>query len=220
MRMNPDNFLYAIKQLVVGSSRKNADGSSAADGGFNQDYNLGLNGATLGSTTIMAVDGSGVPILSNPVSSTNGSTNTFGTWSFLVPRDYDENTDKLIVRATADSNGATDTPVLTIASSTMALTSTGSTYAGIVNGLSSTFGAMTNTPTIYEADFSGLKLVRDTIVTIKIGTPIDATGRHNTDKINLYNAEVVYASSLVAFNDEVITGGKAVGYDVLGNPLR
>lgn len=221
MNFNPDNFLSHVKNLVVGSNKAaKTNGVQGSDGGFNQDVNLGLNSALLGSTTVLTKDGSGVPILQTGVSSTQGSTNSFGVFTFITPRDYDANTDKLIVRVTADSNGTTDAPVLIIASSTIALTSTGSTYGAIANGLSSTTVAVTNTPTIYEVDFSGLGLVRDTIVTLSVGTPVGATGLHNTDKMNLYSAEVVYASCLVAFQEAFNTAGKSIGYDVNGNPLR
>ena len=218
MRFTPDNFLRLVKDVVTGTNSPVSNGSQGvqgADGGFNLDVRLDLGDMALGSTSIITVDGNGTPVLQTGVSSTQGSTNTFGTISFQVPRDYDQNSDHLILRLVADSNGTTDTPTITVAASTVSLTSTGSTYAAPVAATSSTTAAMTNTPTIYEIDLSGNKLVRDTLVTAKI-----TTSNHNTDKANLYAMELVYASCLIAFVDEMTTAGKAVGYDVLGNPLR
>lgn len=218
MRFTPDNFLRLVKDVVTGTNSPVSNGSQGvqgADGGFNLDVRLDLGDMALGSTSIITVDGNGTPVLQTGVSSTQGSTNTFGTISFQVPRDYDQNSDHLILRLVADSNGTTDTPTITVAASTVSLTSTGSTYAAPVAATSSTTAALNNTPTIYEIDLSGNKLVRDTLVTAKI-----TTSNHNTDKANLYAMELVYASCLIAFVDEMTTAGKAVGYDVLGNPLR
>jgi hypothetical protein len=212
MRMNPDNFLYAIKQLVVGSNKgPSSTGSQPADGGYNQDFAIGLGAVTpaTGSTTL-TLDGSNVQSLKTIISQT-----AIGTVSFVVPRDYDQNTDKLLLRVTAASAGATDTPVIAVASSTLTPTSTGSTYGALTAGTIASTAALSSAIRIYELDLSNQSLVRDTIVSLKL-----TCGAHATDAVNIYSLELVYASCLVAFTDEFVTGGVAVGFDFRGNPIR
>lgn len=212
MNFASHNFLYAVKQLVVGSSKKNSDGSSAADGGYNTDFALALGDVSpaTGSTTLVT-DAAGLHVLKTVHSQTS-----IGTAGFIIPRDYDQNTDKLILRVTAAMSGGTDTPVLAVTSSTQAVvTSTGSTYGALAAGTIASTAALSTTISIYELDLSNQSLVRDTIVSLVL-----TSGAHTTNDVLIYALEIVYASCLVAFSDSSNMGGTKIGYDALGNPLR
>lgn len=237
MLFNKENFLAFIKDIVVGTGTgKTSTGAIPADGGYNQDYGVSLGDLALGSTSVLTVDGSGLRMISTGVSSTQGSTNTFGTFNWIVPRDYDVNTDKFLLRVVAAMSGNTDTPVITAASSTIlpagtmqadgatlnttatlvaGVTVNGSTVTSIANGVVTTSGNLSSTHAIYEFPMNGLGLVRDTEVVIKL-----TTGVHNTDKAELYAIEVVYASCLVGFQEAFNTSGKAVGYDAFRQEIR
>ena len=118
MLFTPDNFLYNVKQIVPGGAKELSTSPQPADGGFNQDYNLGLNGGVFsGSAALSTVNN--VPIITSAASQT-----TVVTYGFLVPRDYDENADQIRVRILARMGGTTNTPTLTVASSTTLLGST------------------------------------------------------------------------------------------------
>lgn len=198
MKYGPQNFLYGIKQLVSGSNKPAATGGvPGVDGGFNQDYMLDNGDVVLGTGTTYTTT-SNVPILSNAASSTNL---TVGTFSYLIPRDYDQASDKLLIRIVAKSAGGTDTPKITVASSTSAL---GGTVG--VAGTSVTSASTSSTLAVYEFDLSGQGLVRDTILSAVI-----TLATHNTDAFQVFFIEIVYASNLVAYTD---------GVDALGNPLR
>lgn len=236
MIFNADNFLEALKNIVVGKSVGVGSGAIPADGGFNQDAPIALGDLTLGSTTVSNTDAAGLRILQTSVSSTNGSTNSFGTFGFTIPRDYDQNTDKLIIRVAAASNGNTDTPTITATTSTLLYAGTmksdgvtlntsstlvagstvgGSTVTAITNGVVTTSSTLSNVPAIYEFPMSGLGLIRDTSLVVTL-----TTGLHNTDKVNLYAIQIVYASCIVGFAEAMNTAGKAVGYDAFRQPIR
>jgi hypothetical protein len=246
MRFTPDNFLYLLRQVVTGGGKLSvtpfgtntpqASALPAADSGINEDVVLSLGDATLGSTTAFVTDSQGLRALQTNVSSTQGSTNTTGTFSFIVPRDYDVTADKLLVRVQASMTGNTDTPTISIASSTLlpagTMNADGRTLnltATLVNGKSvngttvtqlsplTISSTLSSTQSIYEFDLSGLGLIRDTVVSLKL-----TTSNHNTDKVNVYGVSIVYAWTIVAFNDAALGNDPSdlVGSDAFGNPLR
>jgi len=195
MKFSPNNFLQNIKNIVPGGLRQNPTAPLPNDGGFNLDYSLGLNGGVFAAgATFTTVNN--VPIISSAASNT-----TIATYGFLVPRDYDENSDQIRVRLLARMGGATNTPTLTVASSTTILGST----VGIA-GTSVTSSAITATEAVYEFDLSGQGLTRDEILSFVI-----TAGAHTTDAVQIFAVEVVYASCIVSWRD---------GLDALGNPLR
>lgn len=209
MRFTPDNFLYALRQIVTGGGKLSNSTLPAPDGGFNQDVNVGLNSGPLASGATLTTSNN-VPIISSAASSTALLINTN---SFIVPRDYDQTTDKVIVRIFAKSAGTTDTPTLTVASSTTVLAGTVGVAAKSITG-----AAISNKVAVYEYDLSGLGLVRDEILSFTLTSAV-----HNTDAVQVFAIELVYASTLVAFTDGNLTGGDPTdlaGLDALGNPLR
>lgn len=235
MIFNAENFLYAIKNLVVGRGVGVGNGSVPADGGFKQDVGVSLGDLALGSTSVLTTDANGLRMISTGVSSTQGSTNTFGTFNWVVPRDYDQNTDFFLIRAVLAMSGNTDTPTVTAVSSTLLPAGTmsssdslnttatltagstvnGSTVTAITAGVVTVSSTMSSTQSIFEFPMSGLGLIRDTEVVVKL-----STGVHNTDKAELYALEIVYASALVGFKESVNTAGKAIGYDAFLQPIR
>lgn len=195
MKFSLNNFLYALKQIVTGSNAVNAGGLPGVDGGYNEDVTLDLLDVTLGSGTTAVT-------VSNTQALSNAATNTsFGNISYLIPRDYDEASDKLLVRLIARTAGTTDFPTLTVASSTSVL---GGTVG--VAGTSKTSAVVTSSTAVYEFNLSGQGLKRDTNLALLM-----TMGAHTTDAIQLFAVQIVYASTIVSFID---------GNDAVGNPLR
>lgn len=197
MKFSLNNFLYAIKQIVTGGGFAVNSGNTltSADGGFNQDYNLGLNSGVPASSTVTYTTSSNVPVLQAAAATT-----TVGTFGFLVPRDYDQATDKLIVRILAKMAGATDAPTLTVAPKVNPLGVAQTTPASVVSA------ALSTTERAFEFNLSGNGLARDAIVSFTL-----TAGAHTTDALLIYAIEVVYASCIVSYIDDV---------DALGIPLR
>lgn len=212
MLMTPETFLSHIKNLVVGSNKAaKTNGAQGSDGGFNQDYSIALSDVVPATaSTTLVTDAAGLHALKSLHSQT-----TIGTAGFVVPRDYDQNTDKFILRITAAMGGTTDTPVVSVTSSTQAVGANQSTYGAIAAGTIGSTSALNNVISIYEVDLSNQGLVRDTIVALKL-----TAGAHTTDDLFIYNLEIVYASCLVGFQEAFNTAGKSVGYDAVGNPIR
>lgn len=213
MLFNKDNFLEFVKDIVVGTNKpKTTGGATPADGGFNQDAAVSVGDlAPATASTTVTTDAAGL----RAIKSLHGQT-TIGTFGFLVPRDYDQNTDKLIVRLVMAMSGNTDTPVVSVTSSTQSPTSaSSSTYGAIAAGTVGSTSALSSTITVYEVDMSNQSLVRDEIVALKL-----TAGAHTTDDLFIYAIELVYASCLVAFQEAFNGAGTKVGYDALGNPLR
>jgi len=205
MRFSCDNFLYALKQIVTGGGKLSNSTLQAPDGGYNKDEQLDVTDAVLGTGTTTG-------LVSNMVAlTTAASSTTVGTWQYQIPRDYDQTTDKLIVRITADSAGTTDTPTLTLTPHTLLPGGTSVAVTGKVSA------AVTNKPAVYEFDFSGNGLVRDQFIAFTL-----TTGAHTTDAVQTYGVQVVYASCLVAYTDATLGNDPAdlAGLDALGNPLR
>lgn len=206
MRFTPDNFLYALKQIVTGGGKLSNSTLQAPDGGFNRDEQLDVTDAVLGTGTTAG-------LVSNMVAlTTAASSTTVGTWQYQIPRDYDQTTDKLIVRVIADSAGTTDTPKLTVTPHTLVL---GGTPVAITGITSST--GVSNVPQVFEFDFSGNGLVRDELFALTL-----TTAAHTTDAVQTYSIEIVYASTLVAFLDETLGNDPSdlAALDAVGNPLR
>lgn len=205
MKFSPNNYLYMVKQLVTGSDVPVLTGGSVpADGGYLVDQPFMLNNGVLAASTITYTTASTVPLISAAAATTN-----IGVWSMQIPRDYDQTSDKFIVRILARSAGATNTPTLTVASSTTIMNSTGAIASGVAigaPGTSVTSAALSTTLTEYEFDLSGQGLTRDSILSFNL-----AASAHTTDAVQVFAIAAVYASCQVSWLDAV---------DVLNHPLR
>lgn len=247
MKFTPNNFLQNIRNIVTGggflsvtpfgTSTPQLSSLPANDSGFNQDYALSLGDAALATSTVLVTDSAGFRALS-----TAASHNTVATWEFIVPRDYDQQSDKFLVRIAASMNGNTDSPTLTLIASTLlpagvlnygvnppTLNSTitvvaGSTVIGsTATAYNSTTGVFTygstlsSTQQVFEFPMTGMGLFRDKQVALVL-----STGAHTTNAVQVYAVEVVYNSCLVAFIDSSLGLSPAdeAGFDVFNQPLR
>ena len=206
MKYGPYNFLFGIKNLVPGSDTPVATGGAVpADGGFLLDVSMDLNDGVFAGSTITYTTASTVPIISAAAATT-----LITTYGWQVPRDYDETTDYVVVRVLARDAGTTNTPTLTVASSTTIMNSTGILAAGVAIGATGftapVSAALSSTLTEYEFPLSGQGLVRDSILSFTI-----TASAHTTDAVQIFAVDLVYASCLVSWRDAV---------DVLNHPLR
>jgi hypothetical protein len=206
MKFGPQNFLFGVKNIVPGSDSPLATGGAVpADGGFLLDVSMDLNDGVFAGSTITYTTASTVPIISAAAATT-----LITTYGFQIPRDYDETSDKVVVRILARDAGTTNTPTLTVASSTTIMNATGAMAAGVVIGnpgvTAPVSAALSSTLTEYEFDLSGQGLTRDSILSFTI-----TASAHTTDAVQIFAVGLVYASCLVSWRDAV---------DVLNHPLR
>lgn len=128
------------------------------------------------------------------------STTAIGTLNFVVPRDYDENTDIFGLKVIAASAGATDTPVLT---ATVYRKRLGANIATV-----GTFtGSQALTALAANVNFYAISkgLQRDDVLTIVL-----TAAAHTTDAVLVYGIEPSYRSTLVSYHEK----------DAAKNPLR
>lgn len=265
MRFSTSNFLYEIKNLIMGRNGDDIPASGtaqSADGGIKVDKAIPLSAVvnatefpvitdnTVGTptTTFAALTGTYATdvvtlrnILSQVAKQFNalnlqiGSSNssvpaivvaaaaaTVGTFSFPVPRDYDEASDHLIIRLAvqlANADAAitiTGTPtILPIATGTAA---TGTAVTGTAP-FSQKSLSLSTTEQIVEIKLSGKGLKRDDVVAVAVALVGTTTG--NT---YVYSIEKHYDSTLVSYNDTTsddnpsnTTKSAQPGF---GNPLR
>lgn len=164
MLFDPSNFLYVVRQIVTGGGRSSG-GQPMSDSGFLVDRHVA--GATVAA---------------------EGATASF---SFVIPRDYDEATDELRVAITGKMDGATDTPAVT---ATVTAQTPGEAAETLANGASvGTFGAALQA---FEIDLSGHGLRRGDLVTVAL-----AIGAHTTDALSFVASET-HRSTLVSYHDD------------------
>lgn len=159
-------------------------------------------------------DSGKIPVISVPA----GSNEVAGTFSFTIPRDYDEASDHFEVRVlialgtTASSITLTGTPtILPIATGTP---TTGSAVTGTAPFQSAALN-LTTTEQVVVIDFGGNGLKRDDVIAVKL----IVAGTTSTNPTLIYDVEVTYDSTIVSYNVTDATGEDG-SLQEEGNPLR
>lgn len=193
--MNVANFLTRVKDLVMGGGRDSA-GNAKLDSGFLVTDALKLPGdlTTIDGLTLTAAT---VPAVLR--TETNGmtvagaaSSTALGSFTYQVPRDYDEATDEFKIRVLAGMDGATDTPTL---DATVYRKRAGVALSADLNpSASAALAAATAWKTI---DGSGKALKRDDVLTVNL-----LSGAHTTNALSVHAIEIVYRSTLVSYESE------------------
>jgi hypothetical protein len=228
MRFTPDNFLYMIKQLVTGANADPIEDSGtaqAADGGIWRD-NVGSLGdiVNLGAHTTTSTFSTAANDPANTISvlttAATFAAATIGHLSFFVPRDYDEASDRLVLRLNIQSTSASDVTQGVIGTPTVkpigAAGVTGTPVTATLPFSITTYTVNGLTSNIAEIVFQGLGLKRDTI----IDTMLAYSGGAPVGNLQLYGYEFSYYSTIVSYNEDDSTdapGGTLPGF---GNPLR
>lgn len=169
MKLSLNNFLYGIKQIVMGSGE--------VDGGILVD----------------------VPSVLESPESASGET-ALPAASFVIPRDYDEETDHLKLNVAGRMDGSTDTPDFDVV---VTLTRVGDTDSTIQS--STTVFSLSDSYAEAVLDLSGNELQRGDHLDIAV-----TLGAHTTDAAERLAARPEYRSTLVSYHEE----------DSDGNTLR
>ena len=194
MQASLNNFLYFIKQIVMGEG--------ALDGGIVRDVPIDLASVELSSNVALASDETNGRVLKV----TNANDSIFHL-TRPIPRDYDEQSDLLKVRVLASqATVSTDNDVeldseLYVKTAGSALSSDKDpTAPGTV---------LSTTEQWIEFDLSGNGLTRDDVAIFELIT----NGNNDTasEEVLIHAIELVYRSTLVSYQD---------GDDANGNPLR
>lgn len=231
MRFSPDNFMYMIKQVVTGANADPIEDSGtaqAADGGIWRDQtgaladivNYGAHVITpLAFSTASNDAANSISVIA--VNATFAAA-TIGHLSFQIPRDYDEASDRFVIRLLIQSTsaldvtqGVTGTPTVKpfggsgVTGTTVTATLPFSTTTYTVNGL---------TENVAEIVFQGLGLKRDTT----IDTLLAFTGGAPVGNLQIYGYEFSYYSTIVSYNedDQSDVPGGGANLPGFGNPLR
>jgi hypothetical protein len=146
------------------------------------------------------------------VQSFPASTTSLGSFSIVVPRDYDEATDTFALKLAAASAGATNTPGITATvyrkRPGAAIATVATSVAAKVPGVT-TAAALTTASQVLEINLSTFGLQRDDALTIVL-----TADAHTTDAVLIYSIEPVYRSTLVSYDQ---TDGTS---NFNGNSLR
>lgn len=170
MNLSCSNFLYAIKQLVVGGDPPTT--LQAADGGFLRDIDITRATGGIGASTI-----SSTAIVVGP---------------FIVPRDYDETYDTLQLHLLGSTN-ATGSTLIVAALTTVAKPGSSTTVSLGPTSTRVDFSS-TSTYTPFTISLSGLGLKRDTVYNISTLTP------GSSHIFPVRGGNLTYASDLVAYD--------------------
>jgi len=192
MKLSTNNFLTSIKNIIMGGGR-NTDGTPKGDAGFLVSRAMNLTSLTTAAG--LTLTASTVPAIL--LTETNGMTVAIaasetagGSFTFQIPRDYDEATDELKIRLVAGMDGATDSPTM---DATVYRKKAGVALSADLNPTaSSALGEATAWKTI---DVTGEGLVRDDILTINL-----VSGAHTTNAVSIHAVELVYRSTLVSYD--------------------
>ena len=216
MRFTPDNFLYMIKQLVTGANAdplENSGTAQAADGGIWKDQiNSLADVVNLGAGTTLTTAETGMSVLH-----TAAAGQTVGHISFIVPRDYDEASDRLLIRLLVQGSGGDPTTGIT-GTPYVKLLGTAAVAGTVVNAtapFSTTTQLLTATEQVFEIVYQGLGLKRDTVIDTTVAYSAALAGT-----ANIYGIEYSFYSTIVSYNEDDATdapGGTLPGF---GNPLR
>lgn len=196
MLFGPDNFLTHVKDLIMGGGR-DSSGNPANDAGFMVDGEDQLGNSVLATSVTLIADSDGFAVLNAAASIT-----AVGVFNFVVPRDYDENTDRLFFHFAAVMGGATDTPTITVAAKKR---STGGAAASITPVSGTPTAALSTTGQEFTLEFRGQGLTRGQVVEVTL-----TSGAHTTDALQVQKARFSWNSTLVSYNRE----------DSSGNSLR
>jgi hypothetical protein len=183
--MNPGNFLHKVEAMVTGYGFKKilegVDINSLRDS----------DGTILTAATEPSREALETSFIGAVVSS---SQTDLGTLTFVVPRDYDADVDKMYIRFLCNSAGTTNIPTIDAA---LYRKRAG---AALSSDLDPTISAAVNTSTSYagwvEITADGLDLNPGDAVTW-----VFTTSAHTADALNIYGVEVVYYSDLVYYEN-------------------
>lgn len=172
MQFSQNNFFLALRNVILGG------GKNSAGEAFN-DAGILVEGSTLG-----------------PSGSAAGETD-IGTFTFMVPRDYDERTDDLSLRVAGRMDGATDSPALSITVTRVRAGEADSILANAVSVLT-----LDDTFSLDDLSLSENELRRDDSLQIAV-----SAAAHTTDAIEALSVVPVYRSTIVSF-DETNSAGE------------
>lgn len=210
MKLSLNNFLYGVRQIVTGGGR-HSDGSPYHDSGFLRDVVIPLGAVDLNTT--LTVDTSDAGASDDPVlyggaylaaDETNArvikveeATDTIGTLTVPVPRDYDEATDTLKVRVLASQLTQSTDDDVQLDSSTYVKTAGSVLGSDISPAAPST--VLSTTEQWIEFDLSDNSLTRDDVVNFNLLT----SGANDTDgeEVLIHAIQVVYRSCLVSYDE-------------------
>jgi len=217
MKLTSNNYLTAIQTVITGNSAPNTLTPLLHDntGGYFRDTDNFLNDIAPNTGTSYAIDSVGFPIISTQPAATY-----IGAYSFVVPRDYDQQTDYLRLRLMLKMNGATDTPSISTGVSTFAIGSTTPTFFSTVVGVSGTYSStasstLSQTLQEFEFDVPQAALVSNEVVVFSL-----STSAHTTNSVYIYGASATYPSCTVAYLYQGSTGNLIAANDARGIPLR
>jgi hypothetical protein len=217
MKLSTNNFLSQIKNLVTGGGR-HSDDSPYIDSGFLRDIPVPLGALDL--NTDINYDGSeggaAVATLSGAylaadetnarVVKVDDATDSIGHLTFPVPRDYDEETDVLIVRVLASQlTQSTDDDVEL--DSEIYVKTAGSALGADLD-ITAPGTVLSTTEQWIEFEVIGEGLDRDDVVNFELIT----NGANDTDgeEVLIHAVEISYRSTLVSYDRQ----------DASGNDLR
>jgi len=121
-----------------------------------------------------------------------GGGSAVATVGWMVPRDYDEATDIIVLRIAAKMTGSTDTPTLSASGSRRPV---GGAAVAMVADSGSPSDDLSATARIIEIFFKGQGLTRDQQVQFTL-----TSEAHPVDEIELLAVGVAYHSTLVSYN--------------------
>lgn len=206
MKMSSNNFLYVIKDLVMGDT--------ALDGGYLTDVPIPLSAfeanvvRTLGGTGAAGdpVVEAGAHIVADETNArvvkVEEAIDTVGHLTVPVPRDYDEALDTLKIRVLAsqilvstDNDVELDSELYVKVPGTALSADKNPPAPGTI---------LATTEAWIEFDLSGFGLKRDNVATFKLIT----NGANDTDgeEVLIHAIEMTYRSTLVSYNSEDSSG--------------
>jgi hypothetical protein len=146
---------------------------------------LTLTGATV--PTIAAIETNGLAVVAAA-----GGTQS-GSFTFIVPKDYDQISDELKINVVANSAGNADSPTLT---ATAYRKRAGAALTAALTVVASAAVPKSATPAAIAAErtigLSANSLLPGDVLTINL-----VAGAHATDALNIYSVEVQYKGSIV-----------------------
>jgi hypothetical protein len=188
--MTPINFLsqlFKVPKYGAGKGFRRTVDIKLAD--IKTTAGLTLTGATV--PTIAAIETNGLAI----VAAASGTAS--GSFTFIVPKDYDQVSDELKINVLANSAGNTDSPTLTCTAyrkrAVTALTAALTVVASSAVPKSASPAAIAAERTI---GLSSNSLQPGDVLTINL-----VASAHTTDALNIYSVEMQYKGTLVLADD-------------------
>lgn len=193
MKLSLNNFLYGIKQIVMGDNE--------TDGGFWKDVPIELAGVDASSNVSLSADETNGRVLL--VEETNDSVFHL---TRPIPRDYDEAVDKLKVRVLASQLLQSSDDDVELDSEVYVKTAGSALGSDLDPEAPGT--VLSTTEQWIEFDLSGNGLTRDDVVNFELIT----NGANDTDgeEVLIHAIELAYRSTLVSYDEQ----------DANGNDLR